>query len=1437
MGNSQDKITAELSEVKRQLAAMDLNNKRLKRQVYKLQKRRNELQVALDAQIQRAEKFRDAYSKLVGRKPIRLARAVLIPSRTLKEKVFSRFESMVLTLKRKVLAERAIPTSNEVNAAHNKPLEKTKNYTQKHSDMDFGQIVQEIGNLYRKEGSIREAARLASSLSDRTIFDKNQKSLIDQVEGLASLMNTKPNIAPKQNQPSFMPVQGRIMYCAHSTGYYNSNGYSTRTAGLTAALKNAGADILVVARPGYPWDVRTSVEADTSKRFTKEIHGVRTVYNPGPSWAADSLELFIQEAADIFVREAMINRPDIIVAASNHVTALPALVAARRLGVPFAYEVRGLWEVTEASTRPGWLGSDRYELSVALETLVATSADRVFAITDQVAKELVERGVDHANITILPNAADIYEFAPLPSDQKLAGELRTDDEFLVGYAGSIVQYEGLDILIEAIGKLRAKGVPAKAVIVGDGAALEDLKLRAKKIGCLEHVVFTGRVPSNEVPTYLGVFDAVVCPRVSNTVTEMVSPLKPLEAMAAGKTVIGSDVTPIVTLLGTDESRGLLFRAGDVDGLAMQIERLVSDRNLGEDIGRGARDWIVQHRSWPAVAHEMSNVFDQLRDERFTQPARQLSQITVALISDEFTRSSIFGEVELVLPTPENWRELFDSNNIDVLIVESAWEANDGSWSRKIGFYEDEKCLDLQKIIDYCHENKIPTIFWNKEDPVHFNRFEKTAALFDHIFTTDSNCIGKYWAKRNSTLISVSSLPFWAKPSLHNPLTSTRTYSHTIAYGGSYYGKRFDERSKSLIKLLNATKSLGLKIYDRQFSNSDSPYRFPKALEPHVVGGLAYSEMVQAYKAHPVHVNVNSVTESPTMFSRRIFELAASGTTILSGPAEGLSTFFGDTVAVPKTGEEATLISEMWMEDETERNKDAWEAFRLVYRSHLAVHRLAYMLRTAGLFVECPGLPAYALHVDLLDQETVENICNQSHRPAYVVVEGPIDAKISTKLALHGIKPCTQSELDPQIFSADFGAWSHDNLLGEDLVVAITYSGADFVQVPLDGVSHRGLGLWERTNSGLAGPIMKRAVVVEGGGLNIRRSLAPSPARDAKQISITTVKEPHTVLIAGHDLKFADQIIDSLKNNGHNVLIDKWTGHAKHDAKKSQEMLSSASTIFCEWSLGNIKWYSENKGEGQRLTSRFHLQELFTPYLKQTNLSAVDHTIFVGEYTQKLAIKKFGYLLDKTSVVPNTIDLKGLSLEKEVDTRFTLGLVGIVPQRKRLDRALDLLETLRAKDLRYTLRVKGHRPEDYPWMVARKNEMAYYEGLYRRIIESELLNGAVFFDQQGNDMAEWYQQIGVALSTSDFESFHYTIADGAASRAIPSSLSWGGAELIYPREWLNNSVDEMAGQILRSTQDHQEFSRLGNEARDYAVNNFNNGNVVDRLTQIIMGSKI
>ena len=289
-----------------------------------------------------------------------------------------------------------------------------------------------------------------------------------------------------------------------------------------------------------------------------------------------------------------------------------------------------------------------------------------------------------------------------------------------------------------------------------------------------------------------------------------------------------------------------------------------------------------------------------------------------------------------------------------------------------------------------------------------------------------------------------------------------------------------------------------------------------------------------------------------------------------------------------------------------------------------------------------------------------------------------------------------------------------------------------------------------------------------------------------------------VLVAGHDLKFFAQLQKKLEASGQfEFFIDHWKGHNTHDEAKSRALLAQADVIFCEWCLGNLKWYSHNKLPHQRLVARFHLQERDQPYVAEANWDKIDHISYVSEFIRREGQKAFGFPIEKTSVIPNLLDEGKFTPKKKTgDARYTLGIIGVAPARKRLDRALDLLEALLEVDNRYCLRVKGKHPLDYGWLLKREDELAYYRNVFERINSNPRLRHKVIFDPAGDDINDWFTMVGFILSPSDFESFHMAIGEGMLTGAMPIIWEWDGAAEIWGEKWITRTLGDAQKAVVK-----------------------------------------
>lgn len=290
-----------------------------------------------------------------------------------------------------------------------------------------------------------------------------------------------------------------------------------------------------------------------------------------------------------------------------------------------------------------------------------------------------------------------------------------------------------------------------------------------------------------------------------------------------------------------------------------------------------------------------------------------------------------------------------------------------------------------------------------------------------------------------------------------------------------------------------------------------------------------------------------------------------------------------------------------------------------------------------------------------------------------------------------------------------------------------------------------------------------------------------------------------VLVAGHDLKFFTLLQKKLEATGQfEFLIDQWRGHDSHNEAQSQALLELADVIFCEWCLGNLKWYSHHKKPHQRLVARFHAQEARVPYMSEAKWDAIDHVTFVSDHTRRKALDVFlDFPSGKTSVVPNLLDESKFTPKKKTgESRYTLGILGVTPKSKRLDRAIDLLESLLKEDERYCLRVKGKHPLDYKWLLNREEELTYYQEIFHRINSNPTLRHNVIFDPPGDDVNEWFSMIGFILSPSDFESFHLAIGEGIMTGTTPIIWDWEGAAEIWGKQWVVHSCEQAKEIVLK-----------------------------------------
>jgi glycosyltransferase involved in cell wall biosynthesis len=309
------------------------------------------------------------------------------------------------------------------------------------------------------------------------------------------------------------------------------------------------------------------------------------------------------------------------------------------------------------------------------------------------------------------------------------------------------------------------------------------------------------------------------------------------------------------------------------------------------------------------------------------------------------------------------------------------------------------------------------------------------------------------------------------------------------------------------------------------------------------------------------------------------------------------------------------------------------------------------------------------------------------------------------------------------------------------------------------------------------------------------------------------RSPLRVVIAGHDLKFFTPVIQYLgRQPDLEVRVDQWAALGEHDEARSRELAEWADVVICEWCGPNAVWYSRHKRKSARLLVHLHRFELYSPYPAQVRIGNVDQVVCVSGHYARLTRETTGWAAGKVTSLPNPLDVLQLDRPKLDGARFNLGMIGIVPSRKRLDLALDVLEAVRREDDRYSLFVKSGMPWEHWWVWQHKEEREHYSGAFRRIQRSPLLRDAVVFDDAGPDVPAWLRRIGFVLSVSDDESFHVAPAEGMASGAVPLIRHWPGAETIYDSRWIREGTDELAACVLSQSAE-REWAAAGRVARE------------------------
>ena len=381
------------------------------------------------------------------------------------------------------------------------------------------------------------------------------------------------------------------------------SGYTFRSQNIFRAQRERGWEPVILTSPKHE-------ESWKGDRLAEERINGFTYYRTDPVSGGFPIERELRLMRAVYRRlcqVAEIEKPDVLHAHSPVLNAVPALRAGRKLGLPVVYEIRAFWEDAAVDHRTYSENSWKYRMVRGAETWACRRADHVAILCNGLKQDLIGRGIPAGKITPVFNGVNPEDFKPRPPDEAYLQEWGLAGKRVIGFIGSFYRYEGLDLLVAAFARLADRCPDAVLLLVGGGEMREELAAQAGNLGIEDRVIMPGRVPHERIAGVYALVDILAYPRYSMRLTELVTPLKPLEAMAMGKALVASDVGGHKELI-TDKKTGLLFSAGNADDLAEKIDIILRDKTLESSLQQQGSQWVRKHHTWEATTSVYQTIY-------------------------------------------------------------------------------------------------------------------------------------------------------------------------------------------------------------------------------------------------------------------------------------------------------------------------------------------------------------------------------------------------------------------------------------------------------------------------------------------------------------------------------------------------------------------------------------------------------------------------------------------------------------------------------------------------------------------------------------------------------------------------------------------------------------------------------------------------------------
>lgn len=480
------------------------------------------------------------------------------------------------------------------------------------ADVDRAGLVGLRGKVDLRLGRLGDALKRLEQASALDPGNQGWERRAARVRGQLAMSDPlwRPSITIRRTVPIHERHRGRILHLLSNSLPHRQVGYTVRAQNVARCQTAVGLDPRMVTRAGFPGNA--GVEGASR---SETVEGV-TYHRIQPDLARDTpVDELATATADGLARFVEGFRPMVIQPTTDYLNAQVALAVAERYDLPVIYEVRGFLEETwRSKVGEGPTDVDRYHRAKAIETDCMRRALGIVTLSETMKADIVGRGgIDPDRVAVVPNAVDVERFVPGPRDVALAAELGiAAGETVIGYISSFSAYEGIAYLIRAVARLRDEGRAVRLLLVGDGVERDNLEAVADEVGVNRDrgVVFTGLVPHREIEPYYRTIDIFVVPRTNDRVSQLVTPLKPYEAMAMAKALVVSAIPALLEIV-EDGITGRTVPAEDAPALAERLGELIDDPTARAALGRAARQWVTENRTWSANGRRYLDLYQRL----------------------------------------------------------------------------------------------------------------------------------------------------------------------------------------------------------------------------------------------------------------------------------------------------------------------------------------------------------------------------------------------------------------------------------------------------------------------------------------------------------------------------------------------------------------------------------------------------------------------------------------------------------------------------------------------------------------------------------------------------------------------------------------------------------------------------------------------------------